>query len=215
MADGGLDERRSIRDSGRSLKRYGSTGSQQRRPEHLIKHVVCRTDTLQGLALKYGVTTEQIRRANRLFANDSLFLREYLMIPVPDPDGLISAAGSSSASLISSPASPMSPSSSIENGFSDEHSIDEFLDKIDSSIASTKNQVQKVQGSSSLYSEDDIFSRKRQPVSRLRQQSQHQTVGTSSTEILSAPHPIVMTQGRKVRTSLQRLQREQDEMFEL
>lgn len=165
------------------------------------------------------------------------------MIPVPDTDGLVSMSGSTSTSLISSPASPMSPSSSVENGFSDEHSIDEFLDKIDSSIASTKNQVQKVQGNSryvngpllffiasliyvshlqlcllpffSLYSEDDLFSRKRPPVSRLRQQNQHQVVAPSSSEILSAPHPIVMTQGRKVRTSLQRLQREQDEMFEL
>lgn len=214
MADGGTDERRSIRDSARSLKRYGSTSNHQKRPEQLIKHVVCKTDTLQGLALRYGVTTEQIRRANRLFANDSLFLREYLMIPVPDTDGLLSSTGSAGASLISSPASPMSPSST-ENGFSDEHSIDEFLDKIDSSIASTKNQVQKVQGNSSLYSEDDIFTRKRPPVSRLRQQNQHQVVAPSSSEILSAPHPIVMTQGRKVRTSLQRLQREQDEMFEL
>ncbi|XP_034244872.1 lysM and putative peptidoglycan-binding domain-containing protein 2 [Thrips palmi] len=214
MADGGTDERRSIRDSARSLKRYGSTSSHQKRPEQLIKHVVCKTDTLQGLALRYGVTTEQIRRANRLFANDSLFLREYLMIPVPDTDGMLSSSGSAGASVISSPASPMSPSST-ENGFSDEHSIDEFLDKIDSSIASTKNQVQKVQGNSSLYSEDDIFTRKRPPVSRLRQQNQHQVVAPSSSEILSAPHPIVMTQGRKVRTSLQRLQREQDEMFEL
>lgn len=67
----------------------------------------------------------------------------------------------------------------------------------------------------SLYDEDDIFTRKRPPVSRLRQQNQHQVVAPSSSEILSAPHPIVMTQGRKVRTSLQRLQREQDEMFEL
>lgn len=56
MADGGTDERRSIRDSARSLKRYGSTSSHQKRPEQLIKHVVCKTDTLQGLALRYGVT---------------------------------------------------------------------------------------------------------------------------------------------------------------
>lgn len=69
------------------------------------------------------------------------------MIPVPDTDGMLSSTGSAGASLISSPASPMSPSST-ENGFSDEHSIDDFLDKIDSSIASTKNQVQKVQGNS-------------------------------------------------------------------
>lgn len=62
MADGETDEKRSIRDSARSLKRYGSTSSHQKRPEHLIKHVVCKTDTLQGLALRYGVTVSRYSR---------------------------------------------------------------------------------------------------------------------------------------------------------
>ena len=31
----------------------------------------------------FFLQTEQIRRANRLWATDSLFLREYLLIPVP------------------------------------------------------------------------------------------------------------------------------------
>ncbi|XP_032824555.2 uncharacterized protein LOC116950693 [Petromyzon marinus] len=48
-------------------------------------HAVVRGDTLAGLALRYGVTTEQIRRANHLFANESLFLRTTLLIPVPGP----------------------------------------------------------------------------------------------------------------------------------
>lgn len=80
-----MDERISIRDSGKTLKKYGSTSCNNnfKKPETLVKHMVSSTDTLQGLALKYGVTTEQIRRTNRLWANDSLFLRESLMIPVP------------------------------------------------------------------------------------------------------------------------------------
>jgi len=67
-----------------------------------------------------------------------------------------------------------------------------------------------------LYEEDNIFTRRRPPQSRLRQQHhQYQQVAPVSNEILAAPHPVVMTQSRKVKSSLQRLQREQDEMFEL
>ena len=89
--------------------------------------------------------TEQIRRANRLFTNDSLFLREYLMIPVADLDGVTSPTEPECSSNLTSPTSPISPTN---NGHSDEHSIDEFLGKIDSSIESTKNQVKKVQNNS-------------------------------------------------------------------
>ncbi|XP_039492693.1 histone-lysine N-methyltransferase, H3 lysine-79 specific isoform X1 [Drosophila santomea] len=78
-----FNEKQSIRDSGRTLKRYGSTCCNSlRNNETLIRHIVEKTDTLQGIALKYGCTTEQIRRANRLFASDSLFLRQFLLVPV-------------------------------------------------------------------------------------------------------------------------------------
>lgn len=77
-------EKQSIRESARSLKKYGSTccNHNVRSNEALIRHDIERTDTLQGIALKYGCTTEQIRRVNRLFASDSLFLRQFLLIPV-------------------------------------------------------------------------------------------------------------------------------------
>ncbi|TMW54317.1 hypothetical protein DOY81_000590 [Sarcophaga bullata] len=79
-----FNEKQSIRDSARSLKKYGSTccNHQLRNSETLVRHEVEKTDTLQGIALKYGCTTEQIRRANRLFASDSLFLRQFLLVPV-------------------------------------------------------------------------------------------------------------------------------------
>ncbi|KAM7360023.1 lysM peptidoglycan-binding domain-containing protein red isoform 1-T1 [Cochliomyia hominivorax] len=79
-----FNEKQSIRESARSLKKYGSTccNHQIRNNETLVRHDVEKTDTLQGIALKYGCTTEQIRRANRLFASDSLFLRQFLLVPV-------------------------------------------------------------------------------------------------------------------------------------
>lgn len=55
------------------------------------------------------------------------------------------------------------------------------------------------------------YTRRKVPISRLRQQ---QSTSVQN-DILTAPHPVVMTQSRKVRSSLQRLEKEQDEMFEL
>lgn len=57
MTELNMEERISIRDSARTLKKYGSTSSNSStKQEHYIKHQVASTDTLQGLALKYGVT---------------------------------------------------------------------------------------------------------------------------------------------------------------
>ncbi|KAI4811784.1 hypothetical protein KUCAC02_014659 [Chaenocephalus aceratus] len=47
-----------------------------------IEHNIQPGETLQGLALKYGVSMEQIKRANRLYTNDSIFLKKSLSIPV-------------------------------------------------------------------------------------------------------------------------------------
>lgn len=49
-------EKLSIRESGKSLKKYGSTSRHVTRNQHHVKHVISSSDTLQGIALKYGVT---------------------------------------------------------------------------------------------------------------------------------------------------------------
>ncbi|XP_040269902.1 lysM and putative peptidoglycan-binding domain-containing protein 2 [Bufo bufo] len=62
---------------------YGSTASVTAPwAERLIEHEVGPSDTLQGIALKYGVTMEQIKRTNKLFSTDCIFLRKSLNIPV-------------------------------------------------------------------------------------------------------------------------------------
>ncbi|KAG9337020.1 hypothetical protein AGOR_G00001740 [Albula goreensis] len=62
---------------------YGSTASVTAPlSEKYIEHRVTDGDTLQGISLKYGVTMEQIKRANKLFGNDCIFLRNSLNIPV-------------------------------------------------------------------------------------------------------------------------------------
>ncbi|XP_004281723.1 lysM and putative peptidoglycan-binding domain-containing protein 2 isoform X1 [Orcinus orca] len=66
---------------------YGSTAS-VRAPlgagviKRHVEHRVRPGDTLQGIALKYGVSMEQIKRANKLFTNDCIFLKKTLNIPV-------------------------------------------------------------------------------------------------------------------------------------
>ncbi|KAJ8287990.1 hypothetical protein COCON_G00006490 [Conger conger] len=69
---------------GNRTRSYGSLVRSPLSPvrQGLIEHQVQSWDTLQGLALKYGVSMEQIKRANRLYTNDSIFLKKSLSIPV-------------------------------------------------------------------------------------------------------------------------------------
>ncbi|KAG8224748.1 hypothetical protein J437_LFUL005317 [Ladona fulva] len=224
---------------------------------------------------------EQIRRVNRLWASDSLFLRENLLIPVtslsPGQDDFVSpdseACGNSplspsdfsalsSSEDISSPilreceaASIGKSKDSQENVkacciSSDEKSVLEFLGEIDNSIAQTKNMVKRIQGSSDFGDDDDLglsVGRRRPLHSRLHQNHQQRSSGSSKSNhnnnhlsndkkalyssegaygasggyqgvYQGAPEslpPVVMTQGKKVRSSIQRMEREADEMFEL
>uniref|UniRef100_A0A6B2FCS1 LysM and putative peptidoglycan-binding domain-containing protein 2 n=1 Tax=Bothriechis nubestris TaxID=1766655 RepID=A0A6B2FCS1_9SAUR len=62
---------------------YGSTATVLAPlAERYVEHRLGPGDTLPGLALKYGVTMEQIKRTNKLFTNDCIFLRKTLNIPV-------------------------------------------------------------------------------------------------------------------------------------
>eukprot|EP01114_Cavostelium_apophysatum_P019194 TRINITY_DN6117_c0_g1_i1.p1 TRINITY_DN6117_c0_g1~~TRINITY_DN6117_c0_g1_i1.p1 ORF type:complete len:319 (+),score=70.01 TRINITY_DN6117_c0_g1_i1:106-1062(+) len=48
--------------------------------EHLL-HRLEKKDTLQGLALKYGVEIADLKRVNKLWRNDDMFARKELIIP--------------------------------------------------------------------------------------------------------------------------------------
>lgn len=158
--DRGGYEKISITESVGPLKTYGSTSRHISRPENYIKHFVSHTDTLQGIALKYNVTVsfllpslnvqyilwwfycflcfkiEQIRRVNKLWASDSLFLKEFLLIPTSEPSNTTQEQlpEATSSSSISSPTSI----SSFECD-----NIDDFLGKIDAAIAVTKADIKK------------------------------------------------------------------------
>lgn len=200
---------------------------------------------------------EQIRRANRLFANDSLFLREFLMIPVNKDSSYYptdveqihnNSNGVRRANTLGEPSS----SSSLSKDYSDsidsltspdeEHRkyMEEFLEKIDTSIASSKKLAKEHQQSSdflsSSQSEDSLFSHNGgnsfinhnydlahnpetsasyqqyyQSMSS-HQQARHSLGGMSND---SQHQLVVKTNGRQIKNSLQRLERQQDEIFEL
>lgn len=88
---------------------------------------------------------EHIRRANRLFAQDSLFLREYLMIPV---DRETSAKFNESKSASSEPRVSEEPKrderdsdAMLSPDEESKKSIEDFLGKIDSTLAKTRKFV--------------------------------------------------------------------------
>ncbi|XP_043257976.1 lysM and putative peptidoglycan-binding domain-containing protein 2 [Colletes gigas] len=222
-----MEERMCIRDTGKTLKKYGSTAKHITRPENLIRHTVSAIDTLQGIALKYGVTTEQIRRVNRLWASDSLFLREYLLIPANPESPLslpIDNTNETEHNAIQTVSSPSSVTSSID----DDSSVNDFLAKMDSSIASAKREVKRTQGNSEFCTDgNDIYVQQRRVSTKLRNSfpmtsNTHTFSSTSeplrpssSSDMHNFPTAVVMTQGRKVKTSLQKLQQQQDEIFQL
>ena len=191
---------------------------------------------------------EQIRRANRLFANDSLFLREFLMIPVHEDSPhfpkdanqrLTVKRANTIATAPSSSKDLFSPSDSIDSLTSptddDEHRkfMEEFLEKIDSNIASSKKLVREQQKNSefitSSHSDDSLYSSGNSFInhnydlahpsgsstyqSMNHQSARHSLGGVSNYN--DTTQLIVKTQGRHVRNSLQRLEKQQDEIFEL
>ncbi|KAL0576349.1 hypothetical protein V5O48_005647 [Marasmius crinis-equi] len=50
--------------------------------KEVLVHKVAQRDSLAGVALKYGITIGDLRRANHLWASDSIHLREELYIPL-------------------------------------------------------------------------------------------------------------------------------------
>ncbi|EFN64591.1 LysM and putative peptidoglycan-binding domain-containing protein 2 [Camponotus floridanus] len=221
-----MEERRYIRDTGKALKKYGSTAKHMTRTESLVKHTVCPTDTLQGIALKYGVTTEQIRRINRLWASDSLFLREHLLIPI-NADNSASVCNNESVAPEEHDIPPNVSSPSSISSIDDESSVGDFLAKMDSSIANVKKEVKRAQGNSEFCTDsNDVYVQRRRGSAKLRNSfpTTSNTYSTpssdtvrpmSSSDMHNFPTAVVMTQGKKVKTSLQRLEQQQDEMFQL
>ncbi|KAM6434481.1 lysM and putative peptidoglycan-binding domain-containing protein 1 [Liasis olivaceus] len=145
---------------GSRARSYGSLVSSPAR-ERRVEHRLRPGDTLQGLAVMYGVTTEQIKRANRLYTNDSIFLKKTLSIPVPAeptalPNGLDfedeeegGAAAAEAEAEAAPPGSAKRPKPPRKNGApggsvpKHDLSAADFLFKLDSEIRRSKQAAAK------------------------------------------------------------------------
>lgn len=146
---------------------YGSTASVcAPLAAGMVEHRVRAGDTLQGIALKYGVSMEQIKRANKLFTNDCIFLKKTLNIPVISEkplyfNGLNSMDSPENETVASfshgnvpvvaqdedlSPPSP--PESTVQPEQPEEVSAQDFLQRLDLQIKLSTQAAKKLKGES-------------------------------------------------------------------
>lgn len=161
------------------IRSYGSTASVTASlGEKYIEHRVTDSDTLQGIALKYGVTMEQIKRANKLFSNDCIFLRNSLNIPVvsekrsifnglslesPDGDGETACQDSHMPHVLtqdiegpSPPSSPPPEDSKSSQPQPEELSAKDFLHRLDLQIKRSKQAAQRLKDEEVRNNEDHM-----------------------------------------------------------
>lgn len=160
------------------IRSYGSTASVTASlGEKYIEHRVTDSDTLQGIALKYGVTMEQIKRANKLFSNDCIFLKNSLNIPVvsekrfifnglslesPDGDGETGCQEADSPCIVtqdiegpSPPSSPPPEDSKPPQPQPEELSAKDFLHRLDLQIKQSKQAARRLKEEEVRNNEED------------------------------------------------------------
>lgn len=162
------------------IRSYGSTASVTASlGEKYVEHRVTDSDTLQGIALKYGVTMEQIKRANKLFSNDCIFLKNSLNIPVvsekrsifnglslesPDGDGESSCLDADTPCIVTQdiegPTPPSTPPPEDSKPAQpqpqpEELSAKDFLHRLDLQIKQSKQAARRLKEEEVRSSEDD------------------------------------------------------------
>ncbi|XP_060076633.1 lysM and putative peptidoglycan-binding domain-containing protein 1-like [Ylistrum balloti] len=167
MAEGGGNEKQFLGKYVQKQTKYGTTTKLAPKSTTYIKHKISETDTMMGIALKYGITVEQLKRENKLWTNDSLFLREHLLVPVarediatlPDDLEVVDVdprSRSRSGSQISNSSRKSTESGehgdSTNNGVSVEPKTSplDFLNKYDSNIAQLKSNMEKMENNARL-----------------------------------------------------------------
>ncbi|MBN3271077.1 LYSM2 protein, partial [Polyodon spathula] len=139
---------------------YGSTASVTAPlTEKYIEHRVSASDTLQGIALKYGVTMEHIKRANKLFSNDCIFLKTSLNIPVisekctfnglnslesPDSEASVTVADDDTSSSSTASPSPNTQEPDSQPTQPEELSAKDYLQRLDLKIQLSKQAARKL-----------------------------------------------------------------------
>ncbi|KAK3095890.1 hypothetical protein FSP39_020378 [Pinctada imbricata] len=268
MAESGGTEKQLLGQFVEKQTKYGTTTRLVSKSSTFIKHFIQKTDTLMGIALKYSVTVEQIKRENKLWTNDSLFLREHLLIPVahqdiskiPEDCEVITIEKSRSRSETgnSDQRSRTSSQNSVNSLHSEkqkendkcdseqsvvkqEPSGMDFFSKFDNSIAEIKSNVKKMEENARFITDsadsdplvlpprkNSRSSNKRTyslpsptPDSTPSHNSNHSSRRSTQdfTHISDQSSPVLLIKSRnssqKVQTSLERLEKASDELFQL
>ncbi|XP_069805920.1 lysM and putative peptidoglycan-binding domain-containing protein 1 isoform X1 [Dendropsophus ebraccatus] len=196
---------------GSRTRSYGSLVQTPYSPARVRKvdHLVQPGDTLQGLALKYGVTMEQIKRANRLYTNDSIFLKKYLSIPVPfeQPEltnGESPTEGSETAGEKTGTASRPQRSMSVD-ARKDDVTVVDFMTKLDTRIRVSKRAAVKKMKEVESVAQDEDSTRAASGYQSPRREGSPQI----SQRSLLGPVPLTVT------TRATALRDREDEIFHL
>eukprot|EP00118_Oscarella_pearsei_P028914 m.3253 g.3253 ORF g.3253 m.3253 type:complete len:201 (+) comp9188_c0_seq2:31-633(+) len=200
-----MSENKSFLDrAGGSRPTYGTSRSPyiSNLPQDSFEHGLEPGDTLQGLALKYNVRVEAIKRLNKLFTNESIHSRTILLIPK-------TSGGASAARR------PTTRSLDVDSGLDDRLDPSTYLKSIDQSIEETTEAVKRTnERISRLESElntglgDDVDA-SRNGI------GMENAVGAGSVTVAFGSSRSKLTSGRAVERSMQALEKKEDEMFEL
>jgi hypothetical protein len=180
------EERAFLTTAVKKQVKYGSTASHVFKPEKYLTHYVQPGDTLQGLALRYGTAMEHIKRANKLWTADSLFLRPTLNIPISETSELKSPEYSSSSSQASTPQNghnPMLKTFKTSLQGSDETSLKSSNGSIDGPSNGTANGDSRAPSATSHKKEEsivDFLSRIDSSISKTKDQVMQQEDKLSS-----------------------------------
>ncbi|XP_045183125.1 lysM and putative peptidoglycan-binding domain-containing protein 2-like isoform X2 [Mercenaria mercenaria] len=240
MSDGA--ERKLFGNIARNQTKYGSTTKPMPKFTKYVKHTISRIDTLQGIALKYGATVEQIKRENKLWTNDSLFLREYLYIPVTSENSYMvqddwellssdevrsrsnsefSTSGdqcTTGACNSDSQGAKRDTSSENDTKVSNgsQSSGMDFFNKYDSSFANLKSKVESLEKSSSHH-DDNLSSLIPRRHSDIAHSSRVQPTRKIPLEDPDSPVLVIRSnmKSSKVQTAVKRSEKANDDLFEL
>ncbi|XP_013411170.1 lysM and putative peptidoglycan-binding domain-containing protein 2 isoform X2 [Lingula anatina] len=203
--------------------KYGSTTKTKRTNEKYITHKIEPGDTLQGLALKYEIPMQDLKRANKMWTNDSLFLRETLLIPVTSssPEGI----SGEPATLLTTNRN--SPNGDIDGKTENSHTANsdieassitaqDFLSRFDTTLAQLKTNVQKLEDRKSMF-EDETNPLSHLPQRRTKMGSRQRPPSLES-DPMAVPETVVTrprARTKQLENSSELFEKKQDEFFEL
>lgn len=242
----GTDERTSFVRTAKAQRKYGSTNinmsepSLKYQPSSFTQHRVQPGDTLQGIALRYKTSMEYIKRINKMWTNDTLFLREYLYVPcfleaseVNDRNSVAADGPSVScrSKTSSFPESLNAVSISENKGNSEfngsrnsdyEKSVQEYLGSMDSQIKEAKSRAHTLQKTSEVLKNDpdlDVYTSFPQSLSSSQLRINLSNLGgelNAATNLIDqCPSATVVSGSSKKMKASFHIGRSRDEIFEL